>query len=208
MLVKHGYKYYLGLHIVLWMYCNVTAALLVLAIYVPSTPTVYYECAIFNCSNCMYNQLSTHLFNVEQHEYTNQPQSNPESESVLDPGNRSRVVDMMGRLHVDLFLQDKFSINGVDVKIQLVRSKNASALMAGGANPDYKIQIVNATLFAKKATLIPSVQMSHTKALEKSTVKYPKCSVGCKKRICSSAPKCLVLCCIDNASPSACQSES
>ena len=30
---------------------------------------------------------------------------------------RSRVVDMMGRLHVDLFLQDKFLINGVNVKI-------------------------------------------------------------------------------------------
>ena len=30
---------------------------------------------------------------------------------------RSRVVDMMGRLHVDLFLQEIFLINGVDVKI-------------------------------------------------------------------------------------------
>ena len=27
---------------------------------------------------------------------------------------RSRVVDTMGRLHVDLFLQDKVLINGVD----------------------------------------------------------------------------------------------
>ena len=55
---------------------------------------------------------------------------------------RSRVVDMMGRLHVDLFLQDKFLINGVDVKIRLVRSKAAFALMAGGPNPDYRINIV------------------------------------------------------------------
>ena len=38
---------------------------------------------------------------------------------------RSRMVDLMGRLHVDLFLQDKFRINGVDVKIRLVRSKSA-----------------------------------------------------------------------------------
>ena len=52
---------------------------------------------------------------------------------------------MMGRLHVDLFLQDKFLINGVDVKI---RSKSAFALMAGGANRDYRINIINATLFA------------------------------------------------------------
>ena len=49
---------------------------------------------------------------------------------------RSRLVDLMGRLHQDLFLQDKFLINGVDVKIRLVRSKSAFALMVGGINPD------------------------------------------------------------------------
>ena len=59
----------------------------------------------------------------------------------------SRVVDMMGRLHVDMFLQDKFLINGVDVKIRLVRrlvrSKPSFALMAGGPHLDYKITIVS-----------------------------------------------------------------
>ena len=90
---------------------------------------------------------------------------------------RGRVVDMIGLLHVDLFMQDKFLINGVDVKIRLVRSKSAFALMAGGVDPDYRINIVNATLFAKKATLNPTVQMAHIKALEKSTVKYPMRSV-------------------------------
>ena len=29
----------------------------------------------------------------------------------------SRIVEMMGRLHVDLFLQDRFPLNGVSVKI-------------------------------------------------------------------------------------------
>ena len=122
------------------------------------------------------------------------------------------MVDMMGRLHVDLFLQDKFLINGVDVKIRLVRSKSAFALMAGGVNPDYKIQIVNATLFAKKATMNPTVQMAHIKALEKSTVKYPMRSVECKvysipagtrshtyeNLFLGTLPKRLVQCCIDN----------
>ena len=125
---------------------------------------------------------------------------------------RSRMVDMIGRLHVDLFLQDQFLINGVDVKIRLVRSKPAFALMAGGPNPDYKINIVNATLFAKKATLNPTVQMAHIKAPEKSTVKYPMRSVEYKvysipagtrshtyeNLFLGTLPKRLVLCCIDN----------
>ena len=93
---------------------------------------------------------------------------------------RSWVVDMMGRLHVDLYLQDKFLLNGVDVNIRLVRSKFVFALMAGGNNPDYMINIISATFFAKKTTLNPTVQMAHIKALKKSTVKYPMWSFDCK----------------------------
>ena len=81
----------------------------------------------------------------------------------------SRVVEMMGRLHVDLFMQDRFLINGVTVKIRLVRSKDAFSLMAGGANPDYKVRIVDAVLFVRKAVLSPTVAMAHIRALEKGT---------------------------------------
>ena len=124
----------------------------------------------------------------------------------------SRVVDMMGRLHVDMFLQDKFLINGVDVKIRLVRSKPAFALMSGGVAPDYKITIVNATLFVKKATLNPAVQVAHINTLEKNTVKYSLRPVSVKvysipagalshtheNLFLTTLPKRLVLCCIDN----------
>ena len=81
---------------------------------------------------------------------------------------------------MDLFLQDRFLLNGVSVKIRLVRSKDAFSLMAGGANPDYKVQIVDAVLFARKAVLSPTVQMAHIKALEKGTAKYPLRPVDCK----------------------------
>ena len=87
---------------------------------------------------------------------------------------------MMGRLHVDLFLQDKFLITGIDVNIRLVCSKDAFSLMADGQNPDYKVRIVKAILFARKAVLSPTVQMAHIKALVKGTAKYPLRSVDCK----------------------------
>ena len=82
----------------------------------------------------------------------------------------SRIVEMMGRLHVDFFLQDRFLLNGVIVKI---RSKDAFSLMACGQNADYKVHIVDAVLFARKAVLSPTVQMAHIKAFEKRTAKYP-----------------------------------
>ena len=86
----------------------------------------------------------------------------------------SRIVEMMGRLHVDLFLQDRFLLNGVSVKIRLVRSNFAFSLMAGGQNPDYKVQIVVAVLFARKAVLSPTFQVSQmSHSLGKWTAKYP-----------------------------------
>ena len=55
----------------------------------------------------------------------------------------SRVVEMMVRLHVDLFLQDRFLLNGVSITIRLVRSKDTFSLMADGVNPDFKVPSSN-----------------------------------------------------------------
>ena len=124
----------------------------------------------------------------------------------------SRVVEMMGRLHVDLFLQDRFLLNGVSVKIRLVRSKDTFSLMADGVNPDFKVQIVDAILFARKAVLSPTVQMAHIKALENGTAKYPLRPVDCKvytipqgatshtyeNLFLGTLPKRLIVWCVDN----------
>ena len=59
--------------------------------------------------------------------------------------SQNHVVDMMERLHVNLFLLDRLLIKGVDVKIRLVRSKDAFVLMADSLKPGYKIQFVDAT---------------------------------------------------------------
>ena len=139
------------------------------------------------------------------------PDPNPGFVTRRDYIVGSRVVDMIGRLHVDMFLQDKFLINGVDVKLRLVRSTPAFALIAGGAN-EYKIVVVNASLFVKKATVNPAVQKAHIMAMERATVKYALRPVECKvysiptgalshtheNLFLGSLPKRLVLCCIDN----------
>lgn len=85
----------------------------------------------------------------------------------------SREADMMGKLHLDLFFQDRYLLNNVDIKIRLVRSKDSFALMAGGANPSFKVTIVDATLFVRKVKLSATVQSAHIKCLQKGTAKYP-----------------------------------
>ena len=124
----------------------------------------------------------------------------------------SRVVEMMGRLHVDLFMQDRFLLNGVTVRVRLVRSKDTFSLMAGGANPDYKVCIVDAVLFVRKAVLSPMVQIAHIQALTKGTAKYPLRPVDCKvysiaqgamshtheNLFLGTLPKRIILWCVDN----------
>ena len=91
-----------------------------------------------------------------------------------------RVVDMMGRSHVDLFLQDRFLLNGVDNKIHLVRSKDAFSMLADGQLPDYKVRIVEAILLVSNAVFSQTVQMAHIKTLAKGTAKYTLRPVDCK----------------------------
>ena len=87
----------------------------------------------------------------------------------------SRKFDMMGRLHADIFFQDRYMLNEVGVKIKLNRSKDLFCLMGA-----CKVQIVNASMFVRKVKLSPSVFLAHAKTLESGTAKYPIRRVVCK----------------------------
>ena len=83
-----------------------------------------------------------------------------------------REVDMIGRLHCDIFHQERYLLNGVDVKIRLIPSKSTFNLMAA-ADATFKSIITHASMFVRKVRLNPAVTLSHAKALERGTVKYP-----------------------------------
>ena len=59
---------------------------------------------------------------------------------------QSREFDMMGRLHADMFFQDRYMLNEVGVKIKLIRSKNAFCVMG-----DAKVVITHASLFVPES---------------------------------------------------------
>ncbi|KFM63148.1 hypothetical protein X975_23585, partial [Stegodyphus mimosarum] len=90
---------------------------------------------------------------------------------------KSETVDMIGRLHVDLFHQERLMLNLVDLKLKLIRSKPEFCLM--GEN-SYKILIQHASLFVRKVRVNPAVTLAHAKSLEKTSAKYPINRVLCK----------------------------
>jgi len=92
---------------------------------------------------------------------------------------RSRVVDMIGRIHADLFFQNRYLLNEVNVKIKLTRSRDAFCTMSPAAEAS-KVKIDSAIIFVRKVKLSPSVFLAHAKALENATAKYPINRVVCK----------------------------
>ena len=126
--------------------------------------------------------------------------------------DRGVIVDMIGRIHSDIFFQDRYMLNEVNVKVRLVGNKDSFCLMSGEANHSYKAEIMSAVLFFRKVQLSPSVFLAHAKALESGLAKYTIKRVVCKtytipagnldgnheKLFTGQLPSRLVIGCVDN----------
>ena len=123
----------------------------------------------------------------------------------------SNEIDMIGRIHSDIFFQERYMLNEVNTKIKLTRNKDAFCLMATG-DQHFKIVIVAASLLIRKVKISPSVFLAHAKTLETGTAKYPIRRVICKtftipvgyrdisheKLFTGQLPVRLVIGCVDN----------
>ncbi|XP_058246887.1 uncharacterized protein F54H12.2-like [Hemibagrus wyckioides] len=84
----------------------------------------------------------------------------------------SNTFDLIGHIHSDIFFQDKLLLNGVDLRIKMVRSKDEFCLMKEG-NGSFTLKMINAALFVKKVTVSPPIRIGHARALGTATAKYP-----------------------------------
>ena len=69
----------------------------------------------------------------------------------------SKIVDLQGLIHSDLFNQEKFILNGAGLTVKLHRHKPEFCLLSANTAPTYKITMLDAILYAKKIELTPSV---------------------------------------------------
>lgn len=83
-----------------------------------------------------------------------------------------KTFDLIGHLHCDIFNQDKMLLNGVEMRVRLVRSKDTFCLMDASDDGKFKVQIKEATLFVRRVKISPAVLLAHAHALAKSTAKY------------------------------------
>jgi hypothetical protein len=122
-----------------------------------------------------------------------------------------KEVDLVGRIHTDIFLQSRFMLNEVNTRIKLARSKDSFCLMTSEAE-QYKVKIVSAVMRIRKVKISPSIYISHAKVLENGTAKYPIKRVICKtftvpagyldfiqeKLFSGQLPTRLIIGCVDN----------
>lgn len=84
----------------------------------------------------------------------------------------SKNLEMMGRIHSDIFQQDRYLLNGVDLHVKLIRSPTTFHLMAG-AN-QFITKIKEAALYVRKVKLNPTISLAHSKMLDQGKfAKYP-----------------------------------
>lgn len=77
--------------------------------------------------------------------------------------DESITVDMIGRLHLDMFMQSRYLLNGVDLKVRLVRSNDEFVLMTCKNSPGYKISLQDVSFYVRKVSLNPGVPPVHIK---------------------------------------------
>ena len=78
----------------------------------------------------------------------------------------SKTVQLIGRLHTDIFFQNRYLLNGVDLSIKLIRNSNAFCLMAAREST-FKLNLVNTSFFVRKVKVNSSIQLKHIERLDK-----------------------------------------
>lgn len=92
-----------------------------------------------------------------------------------------KVVQLFGNIHVDLFNQDKYLLNGVELGVKFVPAKEAFHLMADKIDPKFEFEITNAELYVRKVKINPLIQLGHAHGLMQSTAKYAITRVDIKQ---------------------------
>ena len=69
----------------------------------------------------------------------------------------SKTVELQGRIHSDLFNQEKLILNGFDLTVKLHRHKPEFCLLSADTAPAYKITIMDTIFHVKKIELTSSV---------------------------------------------------
>ena len=149
----------------------------------PPTNAYAYRAQIETLLNYESSAKTSHLMSVLWYGDTAEKVDNGEDANAGLVARRkllltTKSVDLIGHLHCDVFNQEKLLVNGVEVRVRLVRSRDSFCLM----DPIglYSVHIEEANLLVRRVKISPSVLLAHAESLSKTTAKYPLMRVEVK----------------------------
>ena len=94
----------------------------------------------------------------------------------------SKTLDLQGPIFHDLFSIDRYLLNQVDVKLKVYRNPVTFALLAKDVSNNFKINIEDIYVLARKIRVNPAVLYGYSKILEKKNALYPYTKVECRSQ--------------------------
>ena len=122
------------------------------------------ECLINYGKDTLDTQFSTALFSKDTGNHMDDASIEGDNQGLVSRGQYtgdSRIVELIAPIHADLFFQEKLLLNGVDISLKFIRSKDEFSLMTA-ANAQYQFKIVSASVFVKKVSVAPTVRLAHS----------------------------------------------
>ena len=134
----------------------------------------YMETLLTYDAGAKESQLTAGMFHKDTAHQMNSIENNAGMTKRQNRAANSKEVDMVGRVHCDVMSMNRYLINGVDVKLRFVKSKDTFNIFSLDTVNDYKTEITHMSLFVRKCSLNPSVLLAQERMLAGgSTAKYP-----------------------------------
>ncbi len=92
--------------------------------------------------------------------------------------NKSRVFELLGKLHIDLFRQNRLLVSGVQLTIKMSQTSEEFRIIrpapeADAAGKQYRVEIVKATLKVPMAKPTPAMFFGHQRGMMKNPAVFP-----------------------------------
>lgn len=93
--------------------------------------------------------------------------------TITSKDGQGDVVDLMGKLHIDLSYQERALLGGSQLKITLIPNDPKFYIMNTDPGLEAKVNFMTAALYLHRSKVSSYIVEAHSKALEKATAKYP-----------------------------------
>ena len=72
--------------------------------------------------------------------------------------HENQLVDVMGKLHLDLMFQDRYILNDTPIKLRLIRSKDTIVIVRPTDNTSFRVKLDSIKMMTRKVQVNSVIQ--------------------------------------------------